>query len=233
MTNSSTQATLSDLWSWNGTHWAWLTGSSVSTRPIYGPRGVSSPSYTPGARRLSSCIFDSSGLFLFGGASGDVYYDDVWKYSSSNWAWIAGSNGNNSIGNSSSPSSRMNAAFWMDTNKAFWMFGGFGFNLNNLTGVLGDLWAFSTTSLQWSYYGASLDGVSTIVYPNSYSISNLPAARNFGAVCSSADKHLTYIYGGAGSSNHYSDLWVASQVFNYSKLLDFYSLIFRCFCNLE
>jgi N-acetylneuraminic acid mutarotase len=75
-----------DLWKWNGSAWAWISGSaSVSQIGLYGTEGVPSPNNVPGARSGSPAFTDAAGgLWLFGGYGMDSLgtfslLNDLWK----------------------------------------------------------------------------------------------------------------------------------------------------------
>ena len=81
------QGHLSDLWVFDGTAWAWASGSSVvSALGVYGTRGQASAADAPGARVFASSTKDINGDFwLIGGlgydsTSGPVSLNDAWRY---------------------------------------------------------------------------------------------------------------------------------------------------------
>src|SRR6185503_10337409 len=58
-----------DLWRFDGTAWAWMSGApTVWQSGVYGTKGVSSPTNVPGARNRPGSFIDLTGnLWLFGG----------------------------------------------------------------------------------------------------------------------------------------------------------------------
>jgi N-acetylneuraminic acid mutarotase len=76
---------LNDLWKFDGTNWAWFSGSdSVNQHGIYGTKGVPAIENIPWAKRYVTAWKDSRGtLWLFGGmgGSGPAFFNDLWKFS--------------------------------------------------------------------------------------------------------------------------------------------------------
>jgi hypothetical protein len=62
-------ARFNDLWKFDGTQWAWVSGANVATLyGTYGTKGIASPFNVPGARDTAVSWIDSSNnLWLFGG----------------------------------------------------------------------------------------------------------------------------------------------------------------------
>jgi len=155
---TNTFAPLSDLWKYSAGQWTWMGGSQLPDQNgVYGTAGVAAAANTPGARVLAATWTDAAGnLWLFGGdgydSAGDVdELNDVWKYSSGQWTWIAGSNiagqegtygtlGSAAAGNA--PGGRSQAVGWTDASGNFWLFGGLGYDATDTLGQLNDLWAF-------------------------------------------------------------------------------------------
>jgi hypothetical protein len=78
---------LNDLWKFDGTNWAWVSGSNTAGQyGVYGTKGVAASGNVPGAREYSISWIDGQGnLWLFGGsgyaASGSQgYLNDLWKF---------------------------------------------------------------------------------------------------------------------------------------------------------
>lgn len=86
--NGSTYGLLNDVWFYNvfTNDWTWVKGSNTINQPgIYGTKGVSASSNTPGARTNATCWVDADGKFwLFGGygigASETGYLNDLWRF---------------------------------------------------------------------------------------------------------------------------------------------------------
>ena len=88
-TNLDTPGDLNDLWMFNGTEWAWISGSTVTNQfGVYGTEGVPGAGNIPGSRYYASAWTDHQGRFwLFGGvglpASEPAYntlnLNDLWR----------------------------------------------------------------------------------------------------------------------------------------------------------
>lgn len=85
--NGVTGSSLNDLWRWDGTYWTWVAGDSSSAQGgIYGTKGVTSATNTPGARYGASSWIDKSGdIWMFGGygyasTTFPGYLNDLWRY---------------------------------------------------------------------------------------------------------------------------------------------------------
>ena len=90
---------LNDMWKYSKGEWTWIGGSnSIQQAGVYGAKGKSSSTNFPGARLYAVSWTDPSGNFwLFGGRGVDAtgtagLLNDLWKYSSGQWTWVAGSN---------------------------------------------------------------------------------------------------------------------------------------------
>ena len=78
---------LNDLWTWDGTNWTWMSGSTVlNQNGVYGTKGTPNPANVPGSRCAAVSWIDASGnLWLFGGtgypASGGLgNLNDLWRF---------------------------------------------------------------------------------------------------------------------------------------------------------
>lgn len=73
---------LNDLWKFDGTHWAWISGSNgIYPGDLYGTRGVPAPGNTPGGREGAVPFSDQSGNFwFFGGLGSGGAHNDLWRY---------------------------------------------------------------------------------------------------------------------------------------------------------
>ena len=72
---AGTSGTLNDLWRFDGTNWAWVSGSHtvVSQQGVYGTRGVASDSNIPGGLFAGASWIDAHGtIWLFGGHGTDA-----------------------------------------------------------------------------------------------------------------------------------------------------------------
>ncbi|MFZ1085745.1 MAG: kelch repeat-containing protein [Terracidiphilus sp.] len=163
---------LNDLWKFNPatSEWTWMGGSSTLPSSSYGPSGVygtlgtPSPSNIPGGRLQAASWIDSSGDFwLFGGsgfATAEIAgsLNDLWEFNptSNQWTWMGGSNTipGGSLGQpgvygtigipapGNIPGGRSGTTSWTDISGNFWLFGGGGFDANELVGDLSDLWEY-------------------------------------------------------------------------------------------
>lgn len=72
-----------DVWSFDPStsNWTWLKGPARTNQPgIYGQKGVSSVSNTPGARSGGAGFLSPAGnLWVFGGAAGATSFSDGWR----------------------------------------------------------------------------------------------------------------------------------------------------------
>ena len=65
----SSQGSLSDVWSFDGIDWTWISGSRVSAEyPVYGVKGVSSEdNRPPGGGNIAKWVVNDT-LYLYGGS---------------------------------------------------------------------------------------------------------------------------------------------------------------------
>jgi N-acetylneuraminic acid mutarotase len=156
----------------SSSEWTWVSGSSTfnaSTAPkgVYGTLGVPAAANVPGGRMGSVSWTDKLGkLWLFGGYGADSlgnvgYLNDFWRFDpeTSEWMWVGGSStmsaalypyysrlgvygtrGTPGAGNA--PGSRWYGRSWTDTSGNLWMFGGQGYDSNDVKGLLNDLWEY-------------------------------------------------------------------------------------------
>jgi len=146
---------LNDLWKFDGYNWTWISGSNETDQiGFFGTQGVPSSKNIPGARDTSIGWIDQyDNLWLFGGETyaHGASFNDLWKYDGSNWTWIAGSN-ESDIGGiygtkgmasaSNSPGCRWGSVGWIDFNNSLWLFGGYGYDAENIDGDMNDLWKY-------------------------------------------------------------------------------------------
>jgi hypothetical protein len=151
--------------------WTWQNGANGTFANGNYPPATSKkqflPGIFPGSRYGATTWTDASGHFwLFGGNGvaslpGDEgYLNDLWEWNGTEWAWIAGSNTNDTTGvytgTTLAPGGRYGSAGWIDTAGNLWLFGGYGFdsNINDTAGHLNDMWEFTTAGV-WSYVSGS------------------------------------------------------------------------------
>jgi N-acetylneuraminic acid mutarotase len=228
--DSNTQGILNDLWKYNPTtnQWTWINGDNTINQPgVYGEQEISSPLNKPGARYASVCWTDSEDNFwLFGGYGihdGDEsVLNDLWKYDrvANQWTWV---NGDSSLDNSgiygtqgvasssSKPGARNISVAWTDAAGKFWLFGGYGYDNNNI-GYLNDLWEYDPASNQWTW----VKGDNQSDQPGVYGTQGMPAVVNkSGARTSNISwtdsQGQLWLFGGFGyddnSSGLLNDLW--------------------------
>ncbi|MDB5210195.1 MAG: hypothetical protein JWQ30_1022 [Sediminibacterium sp.] len=91
---TGTMGYLNDLWKWDGTAWAWISGSNdIKDRGTYGTLGINAAANTPGARANSFRWRDISGNFCLYGGENDIPfsvpvvpnsayngYSELWKF---------------------------------------------------------------------------------------------------------------------------------------------------------
>jgi hypothetical protein len=220
--------------------WTWVGGAStINAAGSWGTLGQASPGNVPSARQGSVSWKDAAGNFwLFGGEAPNVggycnpnsalcnggtnaWYNDLWRFSGGQWAWIAGSNTTDQPGAygtvgvaaaGNAPGARYGAVGWSDAAGNFWLFGGTGYDAAGATGPLNDLWEFSAG--QWTWIGGS----SHINQPGSYGTlrsaasANFPGARS-GALAFADASGNAWLFGGQGCDSTsdcgaaLNDLW--------------------------
>lgn len=119
------------------------------------------------------------------------------------------------------PSGRYRPANWTDKNGNLWLFGGFGYDSNDRTSYLDDLWEFTPSSNQWTWVGgltaAPQCGVVNCGQPGNYgqqgiaAPTNVPGARYGSSSWTDAAGKL-WLFGGFGfdannTNSELNDLW--------------------------
>ena len=220
---------LSDLWKWDGANWTWMGGNrAANVSPVYGVKGLPTPSNSPGGRREGSTSWsDKNGNFwLFGGvayntSNNSSYSNDLWKYDGTNWTWISGSDTGNQLSNygslgiaasSNTPGARRFASGWTDTSGTSWLFGGIS-TYPLPFGYLNDIWKWDGTNWTW------VSGADTVNKSGFYgtkgvaSINNTPGSR-WKAMAWSNKYGKQMLFGGTGLNNsdnntpmYFNDQW--------------------------
>jgi len=220
--------------------WTWVSGSDVINQPgSYGTLGTPALGNVPGARQEAITWTDATGdLWLFGGAAAPVgggcnqydplcwagtnsYFNDLWRFSSNEWTWMAGSDNTDQPGiygiqgvaaSVNSPGARYGAAGWRDLSGNLWLFGGTGYDSVGNVGPLNDLWKYSGGLWTW------IGGSNLINQPGSYGTlgtaapGNFPGARS-NAVGSADASGNFWLFGGVGCDSTencggaLNDLW--------------------------
>jgi N-acetylneuraminic acid mutarotase len=178
--------------------WTWISGSDLRFQPgRYGALREPGPDNAPGGRESSASWLDPQGnLWVFGGYTRDSewgYQNDLWKYEPATglWTWMSGSPDRDQAGMygtkgvpgpANVPGAREGAYAGSGTDGILWLFGGFGFDAAGRWGLLNDLWAFDTQSLEWTWVAGSDGRDMPGVYGTKgvASASNSPGARNTG-----------------------------------------------------
>jgi hypothetical protein len=206
--------------------WAWMGGSqSKSEVPIYGQKGVPATGNNPGARWLEAGWTDTAGNFwIFGGNDGNGIgtMNDLWRYSNGEWAWISGSNTNDTApgiyGTKGTPSAtnvpgaRLEASTWTDSAGSLWLFG--GYERQGTNKFYNDLWRFSNN--EWTWMSGSDQPNQPPVYGTLgvADPANVPGARMNAMTWVDTNGGLwlfggwdVMIYPDGGSSRDQNDMW--------------------------
>ena len=233
-----------DLWEFNPstTLWTWMAGD-IQLQADYGVQGVAAATNTPGGRYYGSTSTGADGkLWLFGGVGFADYLNDLWSFDPNTvmWTWEKGSNtasarDQNSLDGSlgvygtqgiaaagNTPSGRSLPISWQDSNGRFWLFGGYGFDANSITGWLNDLWMFDPSSGEWTWEAGNntlvaLDSNGDYGRKGAYgtrgqgSKKNLPGSR-YAAQAWVDSKGIFWIFAGLGADSNgvlgpLNDLW--------------------------
>jgi N-acetylneuraminic acid mutarotase len=246
--STGTESELNDLWEYSHGQWTWMGGSEFANQHgVYGSRGVSASSNTPGARVDPLTWTDAAGAFwLFGGdgydASSSIVgeLNDLWKYTGGHWTWISGATVMNQSGvygtqgvpaAGNIPGGRFGAVGWIDSSEQLWIFGGVGFDSTTSSKVLNDLWRFDGN--QWTWISGSNFGFQNPAYGTKGvpSPANNPGARQSATAWTDPAGNF-WLFGGnvsgstAGNANdvwRYSNgqwTWMAgASVFNQNSTL--------------
>jgi len=229
--------------------WVWMSGSKTGgSLGVYGKQGIASPANVPGARSLAATWTDREGnMWLFGGSGPNapdgryyaVCFNDLWKYSPAtrNWMWMSGQssvpNGSDwqCVGNSgvygmlgqpastNVPGGRASATSWVDAQGNFWLFGGWGRDVDGVWGSLNDLWKFDLKNQVWTWVSGSPKAWAIGSYgeQGTPSSSNMPGAREAAAGWSDPNGNLWLFGGGSDASTPtpywFNDLWTYSPTF--------------------
>lgn len=131
------------------------------------------------------------------------------KAQSGQWVWMSGSSSPNNSGNfgikgvsapSNMPPARYQAAYWIDKQGNYWIFGGSettGFGHN-------DLWRYSISTGEWTWMSGEQTGVNPAGNFGTQGIpsaSNYPPALGFGSNCWTDTAGNFWLYGGFDQSN--------------------------------
>src|SRR5436190_652789 len=163
---------LNDMWRYDpgSNTWTWMKGhNTINATAVYGTMNTANVNNKPGARENGGGVgFDASGnLLLFGGyghttTSTPGFLSDLWSFDRATrvWTWIKRNQTLNALGDygtmtvassNNKPGGRRLVTTWQDSNGDFWLFGGFGHNINLSPMQLGDLWKYSTATGNWTW----------------------------------------------------------------------------------
>jgi N-acetylneuraminic acid mutarotase len=163
---------LNDLWEYDPSTGLWkhISGSNVVNQTgTYGTKGTGSSSNIPGGRYYgpSGASVDKNGIvYLFGSygyaSSGGGYLNDLWSYDIDNneWTWLSGSDLGSAQalygtkGTSAStniPGARYGSGVACDEVGNVWVYGGRGFDDDNVLSILNDFWKYDINSDKWTW----------------------------------------------------------------------------------
>ncbi len=167
------QGNLNDLWKFVPATglWTWVSGANTTNQvSVPGSKGTPASGNVPGARNQAVSWLDGAGnLWLFGGSDG---LNDLWEYNPTTnlWVWISGdaveTSGKTEGGVYGSPQTpapgnvpgaRVGAVTWIDRKSNLWMFGGVGYDADNVDAYLNDLWQFNPSKGQWTWMSGSAE----------------------------------------------------------------------------
>ncbi len=222
---------MNDLWKWNSITdlYTWVRGTDLVAQPgIFTGQGIEEPTNHPGQRLYPADWKDADGnLWMFGGGYNDQgnseQTNDLWKYNAStgNWAWIKGSleiNQPSVVGTQgiadelNTPGARQEAAHWTDNDGVFWLFGGWGWDVNGNRWWNNDLWKFDPRPTSpdfgmWTF----ISGTQTSGNQGNYGIKgvadqmNLPPCRTSKALFDPVN-NVAWLFGGV-NFDPLNDLW--------------------------
>ncbi len=155
------------------TLWTLVSGEidpiSSAIYPNYGIKGVASLTNHPGTRTGSLTWTHNGKLYLFGGRTDNMRYNDLWVYNPTTklWTWLAGDNrgsatyfhakarfGIKGVSDTANhPGYLSNAASWVDNGKLY-LAGGGGYDSTQLGG-LNDIWEYNLNTNMWTWIKGS------------------------------------------------------------------------------
>jgi len=211
--------------------WTWIGGETgTGNFGRYGTLNQTSPESVPGGRYYSAAwVGSSSVVYLFGGFgfgnTAKGLLNDLWKFNltSLEWTWIGGSSeldqpgvyGTVGTGSPNNiPGGRQSSAYWQTDEHHFWLFGGYGFDVNGNAGDLNDMWRYDTETGIWTWFSGNDTFNANPVYgpKDIYSQIYNPGGRDSVAFWLGADG-LFWLFGGEDiAGNLLSDLWSFNPV---------------------
>ncbi len=198
--------------------WTWVHGDTAfGVAPVYGVKGVPSPTNTPGERTFGGTTWtDLNGdLWFFSACTILTVIPDLWRYNiaTNQWTWISGESSPSAFGKNGikgvpsasnyPPPRGESACSWTDSKNNLWLFGGSG-PFDNLN----DVWKYNISTNEWSWEFGANGG---LVYPvygiiGVESPSNDPGSRCVYSRYFDGGNNL-YIFGGTGINGNHSDIW--------------------------
>ncbi len=207
--------------------WTWVNGSKN-----YNQAGTSS---VPGGRQKGVSWIDSDGnLWFFGGygqgigSTSSGMLNGLWEYyvTDDSWKLVKGSDLVTDVSyqvgvygtitqaaSTNKPGARGESVSWTDTSGYLWLFGGYGYDINETLGFLNDFWRFNTSSGNWTWVSGSSAVNQYGVYGTlrTSATTNTPGARELSATWADSNGVLWlfggYGYGSSGSVGSLNDLW--------------------------
>ncbi len=206
--------------------WTWMHGSpTLNLAGNYGIQGTAAANNDPPALYEACEWTDLSGNFwLFGGVDGNYNLQNtLWKFDPllNMWTWMNGSStARNSPGiygvqgmpaSGNIPGARgWGANTWTDAGGDLWLFGGIGYDVSGVNGMLGDLWKYNIASNTWTWMSGSPVYYYAGVYGtlNKPSVSNSPPSRReSNASWTDAGGDLWLFGGQSFAGGTLNDLW--------------------------
>jgi len=186
----------------------------------------------PPGRLGAAAWKDGAGNFwLFGGSTGNNFYNDLWTYNHSSLTpsnytttqgtWTKhGGTGLDQPGvytGTPAPGSRTNATTWTDASGNLWLFGGYGYDGQSpaILGFLNDLWKYSGGTWVWVSGGNTNKANQNGIYgtQGTAAATNMPGGRQQSVGWADANGNL-WLFGGEGMdatgtpNGILNDLWV-------------------------
>jgi len=169
--------------------WTWMSGSNVAYDPgNFGTQGIASPSNMPASRYFANSWTDlKSNFWVMGGTTGftSPQQNDLWMYNpaTNEWTWMGDNYEPNPPGvygqlgvaaATNVPGGRVSSVSWTDNAGNFWLFGGYGFDVNGNLGQLNDLWRYQPSTGFWTW----MSGSDTVNASPNYGALGVAAATN-------------------------------------------------------
>jgi N-acetylneuraminic acid mutarotase len=202
--------------------WTWMNGSDSAnssgyfdqTFGMFDSLNSPDPLYEP-------CEWtDLNGNFwLFSGIGGNGLQNSLWEFNPNinQWALIKAAQRNGVYGTfrvpapNNNPSQRgLGVPTWVDTAGDLWLFGGQGFDVNGVQGILNDLWRYNIASNEWTW----MSGSDTINNIGSYgtilvsSASNNPPGRSETNASWTDNNNNLWLFGGCNdSTSNLDEMW--------------------------